>query len=133
MASSSILFPTAEDLELLYPGKSEKEAVEALRAAGADIVALTRGVEGAVIFHGDARFDCCGHDVAQIDQDGAGDCFCGTFLAMVAEGHSIETAGRYANAAAALACGKRGPMEGNSSLIEIEALLSSQQEERKRA
>jgi sugar/nucleoside kinase (ribokinase family) len=124
MASSSILFASTNDLELLYPGKSEDEAVEALRAIGADVVALYRGADGTVIFECEARHEFWGHGVEQIDPAGALECFCGTFLAMIAEGHSLETAGRYANAAGALATGKRGPMEGNSSKSDIEGLLS---------
>ena len=59
----------------------------------------------------------------EVDPTGAGDCYCGTFLAMIAKGESIEASGRYANAAGALAVTKRGPMEGNSSLQTIEAFI----------
>ena len=52
---------------------------------------------------------------------------------MFTQGHSVEMAARYANAAGALAAAKRGPMEGNSSLEELDALLSGQQMERMRA
>jgi len=130
MASSSILFASRSDLELLYPGKPEREALEALRATGADIVVFTRGQDGAVIYQGDASQEFCGYDFENIDPSGAGSSFCGTFLAMLTEGHPIETAGRYAMAASALAAGKNGPMEGNSSLAEIEAFLAGQQAER---
>lgn len=133
MASSSILFPSTNDLELLYPGKSEDEAVEALRAIGADVVALYRGADGAVIYKGGVRYEYRGHGVEQIDSAGVGECFSGAFLAMIAEGQSIEAAGRYANAAAALAAGRRGPMEGNSSRNDIEGLLSGHEVSRKSA
>lgn len=133
MALSSILFCGSSDLALLYPGKSEEAAVAALRSSGADIVARKCGVDGAVVLHGDARYDFAGHDVDNIDPSGAGESFCGTFLAMFTQGHSVEIAARYANAAGALAAAKRGPMEGNSSLEELDALLSGQQMERMRA
>lgn len=133
MASSSILFCGSCDLALLYPGKSEEDAVASLRSAGADIIAHKRGADGAVVLHGDARYDFTGHDVEEVDPSGAGDAFCGTFLAMFTQGHSVEIAGRYANAAGALAVGMRGPMEGNSSPHELDTLLSGQQPERMRA
>ncbi|MGJ8573243.1 MAG: carbohydrate kinase family protein [Hoeflea sp.] len=133
LASSSILFPSTNDLELLYPGKSEDEAVNALRAIGTDVVALYRGADGAVIFKGEARYEYRGHGVEQVDSTGAGECFCGAFLAMIAEGQSIDAAGRYGNAAAALATGRRGPMEGNSSRNDIEGLLSGREVSRKSA
>ena len=124
MAASSILFLSEEDLELLYPGRSEEDVVAAMRAMGAEIVALKQGVDGAVICQGEARHELWGHDVEQVDPAGASDSFCGAFLAMLVEGHSIEAASRYANAAASLAGGKSGPMAGNASLADIEALLS---------
>ena len=133
IASSSIVFASNSDLGLLYPGKSEGEAVAALGAAGAQIIAFKPGEHGAVILEGDVRHDLPAHDVESVDPSGAGDCFCGAFLAMIAQGHSVETAGRYANAAAALAAGRRGPMEGNSSPQEIEAVLAGYQPERMRA
>ena len=65
------------------------------------------------------------HPVEVVDPTGAGDCFCATFVALVVSGcFSFGEALRRANAAGALAVGKVGPMEGNSSLPEIEAFLS---------
>jgi len=44
---------------------------------------------------------------------------------LIAQGKSIETCGRYANAAGAIAVTKRGPMEGNSNLETIEAFMKN--------
>ena len=63
------------------------------------------------------------HKVEVVDPTGAGDCFCATFVALMAQGFAFAEALRFANAAGALAVGKTGPMEGNSSLAEIEAFL----------
>ena len=57
---------------------------------------------------------------------GAGDCFGGTFVACLALGVPVERALRLANAAGALAVGKKGPMEGNSTMAELEAFLARQ-------
>ncbi|SOE18946.1 hypothetical protein SAMN05877838_3894 [Hoeflea halophila] len=133
LASSSIVFTGNGELGLLYPGKSEAEAVAALRAAGAHIIVFKPGEHGLVILDSNTRHDFPVHDVERVDPSGMGDCFCGAFLAMMTQGHSVETAGRYANAAAALSAGKRGPMEGNASPQEIETLLARHQTERMRA
>ena len=58
-----------------------------------------------------------------VDPTGAGDCFGATFVSMIAQGFAFGDALRFANAAGALAVGKTGPMEGNSSLAEIKAFL----------
>ena len=59
-----------------------------------------------------------------IDPTGAGDCFCATFVTLWSKGaFSFGDAMARANAAGALAVTKVGPMEGNSDLTMIEALL----------
>ncbi len=124
IAKSSYLFPSNSDLEFLYPDCSEQQAIAKLIDQGIDTIALTRGEHGAVIYTKDNDpLYLPGHTVDEVDPTGAGDCFCGTFLALTAQGKSIETCGRYANAAGAIAVTKRGPMEGNSSLATIEAFM----------
>lgn len=72
--------------------------------------------------HGE-RHDFTGHDVTEIDPTGAGDCFCGTFVSLLAQGASLYDAGLRANAAGAIAVTRRGPMEGNSDPAEITRFL----------
>ena len=56
------------------------------------------------------------HSVEVLDPTGAGDCFCATFVTLIASGtFSFRQAMERANAAGALAVTKVGPMEGNSS------------------
>jgi len=124
IAKSSYLFPSNSDLEFLYPGCSEQQAIEKLLDLGVETIALTRGEKGSIIFSkGNDPISLSGHTVDEIDPTGAGDCYCGTFLALHAQGQSTETSGRYANAAGAIAVTKRGPMEGNSDLETIEAFM----------
>jgi sugar/nucleoside kinase (ribokinase family) len=126
MEKSTWLFPSTSDLGFLFPDKSENEAIDALLGYGAEIVALKRGSEGCVIFtNTDEPLPLSGYTVDETDPTGAGDCFCGTFLAMLSKGHTPEEAGVYANAAGAIAVTRRGPMEGNSSLEEIERFISA--------
>lgn len=126
ISQSTYLFPSSSDLEFIYPDCTVEQAVEKLLNLGVETVALTRGDEGSTIFTRDsAPIVLSGHSVEEIDPTGAGDCFCGTFLAMQAQGQSIEKSGRYANAAGALAVTKRGPMEGNSDLKAIETFIEN--------
>lgn len=123
---SACLLPSTSDLGFLYPDLDENAAVERLLKSGAGIVAIKRGAAGATVVSGDARYDFTGHQVEEVDPTGAGDCFCGTFVALLAQGASLEEAGRQANAAGAIAVTRRGPMEGNSGPDEIAAFLRDQ-------
>jgi len=123
---SSYLFPSDTDLEFVYPNLSQEDAIKSLFDKGVKTVALTCGDQGSTIYtEQDSPMHLAGYIVEEIDPTGAGDCYCGTFLAMVAKGHSIEKCARYANAAGAIAVTKRGPMEGNSNLATIEAFIKN--------
>lgn len=126
ISQSSYLFPSDSDLEFLYPDSSQDQAIEKLLDLGVDTIALTRGEKGSVVYSkSNQPIYLSGHQVEEVDPTGAGDCYCGTFLALIAQGKSIETCGRYANAAGAIAVTKRGPMEGNSNLETIEAFMKN--------
>jgi sugar/nucleoside kinase (ribokinase family) len=122
---SSILMPSTSDLGHLFPGLSEDEAVKHLLGATADIVVIKRGNKGATIARKGERIDVERHVVDEVDPTGAGDCFCGTFVSLLAQGMSHRDAGIRANAAGAIAVTRRGPMEGNSTPQEISAFLAA--------
>lgn len=120
---SYCLMPSTSDLGFLFPGRSEADAIEALLATKVEIIVLKRGAEGVTVIGNGERFDFEGHIVDEIDPTGAGDCFCGTFIALLAQGASLQQAAKMANAAGAIAVTRRGPMEGNSTPSEIETFL----------
>lgn len=64
-----------------------------------------------------------GHDIEIIDPTGAGDCFGATFITFFLSGFPAHKALQYANASGALAVMRQGPMEGISSLADIEDFL----------
>lgn len=125
MAQSYCLLPSTSDLSFLYPDLSEDAAIDKLLQAKAEVVALKRGAGGVTIVGRGERHDFKGHDVTEIDPTGAGDCFCGTFVSLIAQGATLFEAGRLANAAGAIAVTRRGPMEGNSSPAEIAGFLET--------
>lgn len=122
---STILLPSTSDLPFLYPELAEDEAIEKMLNSKVEIVVLKRGAAGATIIHAGQRLEFKGCFVDEIDPTGAGDCFCGTFVSLIAQGYSVSYAGKYANAAGALAVTRRGPMEGNSTPQEIQTFLNA--------
>lgn len=125
MERSFCLLPSTSDLEFLYPDLSEDAAVDTLLKAKAEVIAIKRGAGGATVVGNGNRHDFEGHHVEEIDPTGAGDCFCGTFISLLAQGSSLYDAGHLANAAGAIAVTRRGPMEGNSTLPEINSFLDT--------
>lgn len=118
------LMPSTSDLEFLLPNLSEDAAIEHLLKAKAEVIVIKRGAGGATVVGNGERLDFPGHAVIEVDPTGAGDCFGGTFVSLLAQGASLRDAGVQANAAGAIAVTRRGPMEGNSGPAEIAAFLN---------
>ena len=125
ISKSSILLPSSADLEFLYPDFTEKEALDQMLGGPAEFVVLKRGSDGVTVLTENETFDLPPYDVSEVDPTGAGDCFCGTFVAQIIGGAPIKTAAELANAAGALSVTRRGPMEGNSGLDEIQQFIDS--------
>jgi sugar/nucleoside kinase (ribokinase family) len=127
MAICAIFLPSEDDAATLFPGEDLATFAPRLFARGVDHVVLKkgeRGVEG-MSANGE-RVSLAAHKVEVLDPTGAGDCFCATFVALIATGaYSFEQALARANAAGALAVTKVGPMEGASHLSTIEAFLEA--------
>lgn len=125
MAISAIFLPSEEDAATLFPGETLAHYAAGLFANGADYVVLKkgeRGVEG-VTREGET-VSLAAHKVEALDPTGAGDCFCATFVTLIASrSHGFRDALERANAAGAFAVTKIGPMEGASPLATIEAFL----------
>jgi sugar/nucleoside kinase (ribokinase family) len=127
MAISAIFLPSEDDAATLFPQQSLEEFAAGFFARGADYVVLKkgeRGVEG-VSRSGESQ-SLAAHRVEALDPTGAGDCFCATFVCLIASGtYDFRASLERANAAGALAVGKVGPMEGASHLATIEAFLKA--------
>jgi sugar/nucleoside kinase (ribokinase family) len=122
---SAIVLPSEDDAATLFPGRALEDYSAELFAKGARAVVLKKGDQGCEGLTRDGvRASFAAHRVETLDPTGAGDCFCATFVTLYAKGsYSFAEAMRRANAAGALAVTKVGPMEGNSDLGAIEALL----------
>jgi sugar/nucleoside kinase (ribokinase family) len=119
--------PSDEDAAVLFPGEPFEAFAMKLCQAGARCVVLKRGEAGCIGAAANGQIEAFdAHKVEVVDPTGAGDCFCATFVALAMSGRfSFRESMRHANAAGALAVGKVGPMEGNSSLAEIRAFLET--------
>jgi fructokinase len=118
-----LLLPSEADVAHLYPGLSGEEAGAKFLKAGREMVVLKMGAGGSMLITRDRHLVMPALPVHEVDPTGAGDCFGGTFVAALCHGFPPERALRLANAAGALAVTRKGPMQGNSTLAELEAFL----------
>jgi len=123
---SSIFLPSEEDAATLYPGRDLSSFASEFFARGADYVVLKKGENGCEgVSRQGERVSLPAHKVEVLDPTGAGDCFCATFVTLIASGaFTFRQTMERANAAGALAVTKVGPMEGNSSLAALEDFLA---------
>jgi sugar/nucleoside kinase (ribokinase family) len=125
MALASYVLPSDADADLLFPDEAFADWSARLLAGAALAVVLKRGDQGCIGRDAAGTVVLDSHSAAVVDPTGAGDCFCATFVTLMVAGQSMPQALARANAAGALAVTRLGPMEGNSSLAEIDALLAS--------
>ena len=123
MALATYVLPSDADADLLFPRQAFDDWSARLLAQGAQAVVLKRGDQGCIGRDAEGTVDLAAHHVDVVDPTGAGDCFCATFVTLMASGQPLAQALAQANAAGALAVGRLGPMEGNSTPAEIAAVL----------
>ncbi|MEJ8845893.1 tagatose kinase [Variovorax rhizosphaerae] len=122
---TDVFLPSGNEVTLLANAADEQGAVKELLDLGIREIVVKRGAHGCTYFDAQHRVDVDGLSVDEVDPTGAGDCFGATYVATRSFGESPEDALRYANAAGALAVGKKGPMEGTAAMVEIQQLLAS--------
>ncbi len=123
MDLAAYFLPSDADADLLFPGQPFDDWSSRILTVGAQAVVLKRGGQGCIGRDADGTHALPAHRVSVVDPTGAGDCFCATFVTLTAAGQALPDALRRANAAGALAVMRLGPMEGNSALAEIDAML----------
>jgi len=113
LAWCDIFLPSLEDMQSLLGPVDPEAVVDWSHQQGAKSVVLKLGAQGCLVSDGQRRVRVPGRSVPLMDATGAGDCFCGNFLARVAAGSDIFDAARFANVAASLAVqgfGAVGPL-----------------------
>ena len=123
MRLCDIALPGLDDARQLT-GLNEPDAIaDFYLALGAKVVALTLGVEGALVATPERRARVASIKVEAVDATGAGDTFDGAFLAEYLSVGDAFRAGRYACAAAALSTRGFGAVAPMPRRAEVEAAL----------
>lgn len=124
IAQADYVFPGMDDA-LVLTGLREPDAIlDYYLRLGPSVVVLRMGERGAVLAMPDRRVRIAPHVVRAVDATGAGDAFCGAFLARILAGDAPEAAARYANVAAALKCTGYGAVAPIPHAAQVLAVLA---------
>jgi ribokinase len=100
------------------------DAGRALRAGGVGTVVVTLGEHGALACTRDHNLHVPAVSITPVDTTAAGDAFNGALAVALAEGTALPEALRFANAAAALACTRRGAQPSLPSRAEVDGVMA---------
>ena len=126
LKQSDILLPSEADLQYFCGNLPEAEAVRLLFSKWTlDKVVVKNAAQGSTYYDRTESIHVPSFKVTEVDPTGAGDCFGGTLISCLAQGIDLKRTLTLANAAGALAVTKRGPMEGNTTLSELESFIVS--------
>jgi 2-dehydro-3-deoxygluconokinase len=104
IAAADYALPGFEDVRVLTGLEEPQAMLDYYLRLGPRVVVLKMGDSGAWVATAERRVHVPSHPVAAVDATGAGDTFCGAFLARILAGDPPEPAARYAAVAAALKC-----------------------------
>jgi 2-dehydro-3-deoxygluconokinase len=104
MTTADYALPSLEDARVLTGLDEPLAMLDFYLTLGPRVVVLKMGEAGAWVATPERRVHVPPHPVIAADATGAGDTFCGAFLARVLAGDPPERATRYASVAAALKC-----------------------------
>jgi 2-dehydro-3-deoxygluconokinase len=123
IGQADIAFPGIEDV-LAMTGLADIDAIlDFYLALGPEIVVLKMGADGAYLGLPDRRLLIPPSPCTPVDPTGAGDTFCGSFLARLIAGDVPEEAARYAAMAAALATTGYGAVAPIPRAAQVRAAL----------
>ena len=105
---TTVLKLSDEDGRWLYPDLDEAALLDRLLSFGPEVVAITRGADGAAVATADHRADIAAVKVTVQDTVGAGDSFMAAFIAELLQGKTADAAARTAIAAAAITVSRVG-------------------------
>ena len=119
-----LFLPSGPELHLFAEAESDEAAVAAILGRGIRAVVVKRGAEGADYHDAAGALHQAPFAVREVDPTGAGDCFGAAFVTCWLRDMPPAEALRYAAAAGARAVTRQGPMEGASSLAELDAFMA---------
>jgi 2-dehydro-3-deoxygluconokinase len=125
-AQADCFLPSLDDARLLSGLEVPEDILAWARDLGAREVVLKLGAGGVLAWDGTHTRRLPGHVIDLVDATGAGDCFAGCFMAQRTRGEGFWNSLAFANAAAALACGRYGAVASYPARQEVEAFLMKQ-------
>lgn len=128
LAHTDVFLPSSQEVILLANAKNEAGAVEELLSRGVQEIVIKRGKDGCSYYDETRSVNVAALPVEEIDPTGAGDCFGGTYIACRTQGIDVQAALSYACAAGAKTVTVRGPMEGTSTLAELDIFIKNASE-----
>jgi sugar/nucleoside kinase (ribokinase family) len=112
--------PSEEETRSLFHGRSSDlwEMAEAIAAYGCQIVVIKRGERGQLVFDAASRrrWEIPSYPVQSVDPTGAGDAYCGGFLAGLRKTSDPLQAALFGNISASLALQGHGPFYAMDAL-----------------
>jgi 2-dehydro-3-deoxygluconokinase len=129
MESVDYALPGIEDVQTLTGLADPDAMLDYYLRLGPTVVVLKMGESGAYLATSDTRVKIPAFPVSTVDATGAGDTFCGSFLARVLAGDDPERAARYAAVAAALKCtgyGAVAPIPSPERILDAMRTIQSQ-------
>jgi ribokinase len=124
LARVDYLVPNQTELALLTGLDSMRDAARRLQDWGVRGIVLTLGEEGALVVEGNRETRIPPYPVTVVDTTAAGDAFVGAFAVALIHGRSTLDAGRWGNAAGALAVTRAGAQPSLPARAELEEFLS---------
>ena len=120
-----LFLPSGPELYLFAKATTETEAIAEILKGGVRAIVVKNGSDGATYHDCETTVRQPAFRVEEVDPTGAGDCFGATFVSCWLRGMVPADALRYAAASGARAVEKQGPMEGASSLAELDAFIAN--------
>ena len=117
------VFLNQNELRLMTSLTDPVEASQKILAYGPEVVFLKCGAAGCRIFTKSQDLSVPGFAVQSVDATGAGDAFDAAMLHALLQGMPLEEAGRFANAAGALATLGLGAQTSQPDLLQINEFL----------
>jgi tagatose kinase len=121
---ADVFLPSGHEVTLLTRTTNEADAIDELFERGVREIVVKRGRDGCSHFDGANVIHLPAFPVEEIDPTGAGDCFGATYIACRMQGMDAPHALRYASASGARAVTVKGPMEGTSTLAQLDQFIA---------
>jgi len=122
--NTDLFMPSGPEIFLFTRATEEKEAVAELLDRGVKAIVVKRGAAGASFIDQAGTVFAPAFSVEEVDPTGAGDSFGAAFVTCWLRGMDAGKSLMIANATGARAVQVKGPMEGTSTMAEIEAFIA---------